>query len=137
MLEDDLRYFPMDTTNYIQRLRASEHYQDILGAQGLFKTISHSVESRVAEGSFCSETIIQADWLNHGLSFTIHHLQDPSWDRSLVDWMARHYAVMTLRPVDTTDALLHSRDNRDLIRLVKCLRCKPDIGNPTYVSMRG
>ena len=43
MLEDDLRNFPMSTTGYLQKIRASQRYRDIIAVDELFKFITQVV----------------------------------------------------------------------------------------------
>jgi len=106
MLEDDLRNFPMTTTGYPQKIRATQSYQDTIAVDKLFKAMVRAVQAAKTEFSRTDDivAVLEVNWLvGCRLTFAVWNL-------------TRGYAV----------APCLFSDRSTLIRLVRKLRSMPD-----------
>ena len=142
MLEDDLRNFPMATTDYLQRIRATQRYQDIIAVHALFEVIQRVTLGRRCDG-------IRLDWLKYRLHVNIFDLTQREWRTKnvwypkrwvpLVQCLGDRYGVINIKSVHAITPG-QSPDRSILIDLVRCLRCivvfKNDFSVPYRVSIR-
>jgi hypothetical protein len=142
MLKDDLRNFPMATTDYLQRIRATQRYQDIIAVHALFEVIQ-----RVTLGRRCYCT--RLDWLKYRLRVNIFDLTQQMWHTqsywgqkrwvSLVQFMGDRDGVINITSVHAITPG-QSPDRSILIDLVRCLRRLADFEDvssvPYQVSIR-
>jgi hypothetical protein len=125
MLEDDLRNFPMATTDYLQRIQATQRYQDIIAVHALFEVIQRAILGQLIYS-------VPLDWLEYRLHVNIFDLTRLTWATK----MAWHQygcplfftRIMGDRPGVINIKSVHaitpgqSPDRSILIDLVRCLR---------------
>jgi hypothetical protein len=142
MLEDDLRNFPMATTDYLQRIQATQRYQDIIAVHALFEVIQRVTPWRRGYN-------IRLDWLKYRLYVNIFDLTQRRWRKKtvwyqkgcvpLVQNMGDRYGVININSVHPITPG-QSPDRSILIDLVRCLRRLADFKNvfqvPYQVSIR-
>jgi hypothetical protein len=119
MFEDGLRNFPMAKTDYLQRIRTTQRYQDIITIDSLFKVIVRSVQIvDILE----YPGAIHLDWLNYRLRLDVIDLRELGWDHEMVKETERKDGVLIANSVHTTSRN-HSDKYPSLISLAQCLRC--------------
>jgi hypothetical protein len=128
MLEDGLRNLPMATTGYLQRIRATQHYQDIIAAGELYKVIVRAVqaaETRLLTTCLSRPFVfVQEDWLDCRLlafvkDLTLHGFYSAEWSEpELIDGFVTINSGNTITPYC-------SRDHRTLIGLVRKVQIMP------------
>jgi hypothetical protein len=124
MLEDDLRNFPMATTDYLQRIRATQRYQDIIAVHALFEAIQRAILGRR-----CG--YVPMDWLKYRLSAYSFNLTDQTWRTEkrwyqnrlapLVQYIGDRFGVINIKSIHAITPG-QSPDRSILIDLVRCLR---------------
>lgn len=124
MLEDDLRNFPMATTGYLQRIRATQRYQDIIAVHALFEAIQRAILGRR-----CG--YVPMDWLKYRLSAYSFNLTDQTWRTEkrwyqnrlapLVQYIGDRFGVINIKSIHAITPG-QSPDRSILIDLVRCLR---------------
>jgi hypothetical protein len=119
MLEDDLRKFPMATTDYLQKIRESQRYQDIIAVDALLNVIVHACQA--AESDKWTVHFVEVDWLDYRLELIVYDLNRGSWDSEIMEWMELQYGVITVNCVHAITPLRFG-DCPSLIRLVQELR---------------
>jgi hypothetical protein len=142
MLEDDLRNFPIATTDYLQRIQATQRYQDIIAVHALFKVIQRAI---LRPRYYC----VPLDWLKYRLHVNIFDLTRWTWATSMLwqqnEWpsqvqcMGDRFGVMNIKSVHAITPG-QAPDRSILIDLVRCLRRLADFENsfsvPYQVSIR-
>jgi hypothetical protein len=143
MLEDDLRNFPIATTDYLQRIRATQRYQDIIAVHALFEVIQ-----KMPLGCHYYSAPF-GDWLKYRLRVNILYLTQREWGTEkvwyekrwvrLVQSMGDRHGVINIKSVHAITPG-QSPDRSILIDLVRCLRRLADFENvfcvPYQVSIR-
>jgi hypothetical protein len=142
MSEDDFRNFPMATTDYLQRIRATQRYQDIIAVHALLEAIQ-----RVIPGP--PYFWVPLDWLKYRLRVNIFDLTQQKWRTARV-WYQNRW-VSFAQTVEDRDGVINIKSvhaitpgqspNRSiLIDLVRCLRRLADFESvfsvPFQVSIR-
>jgi hypothetical protein len=138
MSEDDLRNFPMAMTDYLQRIRATQRYQDIIAVHALFEVIQRATLGWRSYG-------IHLDWLKYRLRVNILDLTQRMWRTKnfwgvpLVQSMGDRDGVINIKSVHAITPG-QSPDRSLLIDLVRCLQRLADFKNvfslPYQVSIR-
>ena len=122
MFEDDLRIFPMATTGYLQKILATQRYQDIIAVDELFKAIVRVVQAAKTEFSKTDgkATFLEGNWLvGCRLTFAV-------WDLTHdMIWPGLIRGIVTMNNGNEVTPCLFS-DRSTLIRLVRKLRSMPD-----------
>lgn len=131
MSEDDLRNFPMATTDYLQRIRATQRYQDIIAVHALFEAIQRVI---LEPGFFW----VPLDWLKYRLCVDIFDLTQREWCTRnvwyqkgrvpLVQFMGDRDGVINIKSVHGITPG-QSPGRSILIDLVRCLRRLADFKN--------
>ena len=122
MLEDDLRNFPMVTTGYLQKIRATQIYQDTIAVDKLFKAMVRAVQAAKTEFSRTDDivAVLEVNWLvGCRLTFAVWNLT-----RGL-KWPELIRGIVTMNSGNAVAPCLFS-DRSTLIRLVRKLRSMPD-----------
>ena len=119
----------MATTDYLQRIRATQRYQDLIAAHALLELIQ-----RVTLGRRCCS--IRLDWLKYRLSVDIFDLTRWRWGTKSVQVLGDRDGVINIKSVHAITPGQRSL----LIDLVRCLRRLADFKNvfslPYQVSIR-
>jgi hypothetical protein len=132
----------MATTDYLQRIRATQRYQDIIAVHALFEVIQ-----RVTLGRRCDS--IRLNWLKYRLHVNIFVLTPREWRTKyvwyqkrwvpLVQCLGGHFGVINIKSVHAITPG-QSRNRSILIDLVRCLRRLADFETvfsvPYLVSIR-
>jgi hypothetical protein len=138
MLEDDLRNFTMATTDYLQRIRATQRYQDIIAVHALLEVIQRAILER---RYYC----VHLDWLEYRLHIDIFDWKP--WERPTeIFWHKKERAPLVQRMVDRFGVINtnfvrpitpgQSPDRSILIDLVRCLRRLADLESVSSVPYR-
>jgi hypothetical protein len=131
MLEDDSRYFPMATTDFLQRIRTSERYQNIARVDALFKAITHATEVLSAEPDYTVEWF-HVDLFNHRLHLAVFDLVRGMWIPAVVESMEGRISILTVESVQSTITPRHPRDTPVLFGMIDCLRRYVDQMGPSW-----
>jgi hypothetical protein len=132
----------MATTDYLQRIRATQRYQDIIAVHALFEAIQRVI----LEPAFFW---VPLDWLKYRLCVDIFDLTQREWCTRnvwyqkgwvpLVQFMGDRDGVINIKSVHAITPG-QSPDRSILIDLVRCLRRLADFKNvfslPYQVSIR-
>lgn len=128
----------MATTDYLQRIRATQRYQDIIAVHALFKVIQ-----RVTLGRRCDS--IRLDWPKYRLHVNIFDLTQREWRTEIVWYPKRwvplvqclgdHLGVINIKSVHAITPG-QSPDRSILIDLVRRLRCIVVLENDFSVPYR-
>jgi len=102
MLEDDLRHFPMATTGYLQKIRASKRYQDIIAVDALFNAIASGLGRPHAGTPYLPSPAYAVDWLGYRLHIMVFVLVPSRWERGLLNWMESNPDAMFIELVGVT-----------------------------------
>lgn len=108
----------MATTDYLQRIRATQRYQDLIAAHALLELIQ-----RVTLGRRCCS--IRLDWLKYRLSVDIFDLTRWRWGTKSVQVLGDRDGVINIKSVHAITPGQRSL----LIDLVRCLRRLADFKN--------
>jgi hypothetical protein len=136
MLEDDLRYRPVDTTNYFYKLLA-RRYQKTFRMNALFTAIAEAFD--ILAECHTSLTLeyrrVGVDWLGHRLHLTVFPLK--SWDSHLVEgWMQDRYGSITMNPFDWALTPVRPRERGTMDRIIQLLDHWAEHGDQFYPVCR-
>jgi len=114
----------MATTDYLQRIRATQRYQDIIAVHALFEAIQRAIPRR-------RYGCVSVDWLKYRLSTYSFDMTDQTWGTEkrryqnrydpYVQYMGDRFGVINIKSIHAITPG-QSPDRSILIDLVRCLR---------------
>jgi hypothetical protein len=123
----------MAATDYLQRIRTSERYQNIVRVDTLFKAIAHAMEVLYAGPDDRAEWF-HVDLFNHRLHLAVFYLVGVAWTPAIVESMEGGISILTVESVQSTITPRHPRDTPVLFGMVNGLRRVDQMG-PSWVSL--